>query len=295
MNVYLYQNNTEKILKNIYIGEYKSPEYIEYKINADGGGRLYIPLWWYSASGSGNCPYSWKVSVDGWAETTYSWTGAGWTYITLSWYTANTNHTIKIVPTTEDYWWARAYCWNGTSNYITEIVYDSSYMWYAVSATDTGDYFRAFIYSWCNQLTHPAEEYLPDTVTRVGNYFREYEYTSCTSLTYASEESLPNSITSIGSNFRLSQYHDCSSITEIKWWKDLSIWNSRYRYYQFYWSYSNKTVKVLSDVGYSAYDSTALNADSVTSVSVPNAYLTNFKNTYDYPWVSITDSKFIWY
>lgn len=289
----------EHEVQNIYIGEYSWAykwEYIEYKINADSGGRLYIPLGWFSTSGSQDCSYSWKVSVDGGTETTYSWTGASWTYITLSWYGANTNHIIKIVPTTEDYWWARAYCWNSSSNYITEIVYDSSYMWYAVSATDTWDNFRYYQYYWCTQLTKPAEEYLPDTVTTIGGSFRRWEYRNCTALTYASEESLPNSVTSIWGSFRYQQFNGCSALTEIKWWKDLSIGNStNSRRNQFYNCTSNKTVKVLSDVWYNSYSQSTLENDYVTSVSVPSAYLTNFKNSSNYPWVWIDDSKFIWY
>ena len=287
-------------VKNIYIGEYKPIykwEYIEYKMNADSRGRLYVPVWWYWTWWYANCSYSWNVSVDWGAGTTYSWTwSSGWS-ITLSWYTAGSSHIIKITPTTESYLWARAYWWQSTAwaTYLTEIVYDASYMWYAVSATDTGYGFRETIYTWCSNLTNSADEYLPDTVTTIGKDFRYLEYNSCSSLTYASEESLPDSVTSIWTWFRSNQYSVCPALTEIRWWKNLSIWNSYYRNQQFHKCTSNKTVKVISDVWYNSDDQNTLQNDYVTSVYVPSAYLTNFKNASNNPWVWITDSKFIWY
>ena len=286
-------------VKNIYIGEYVPPtEYIEYKMTADSSWNLYVPIAWESTGGTQDCPYSWKISVDWWAETTYSWTWSSQWKITLSWYTANSSHTIKIVPTTESYWWARAYCWWNVSwaNKLTEIIYDSSYMWYAVSATDTGNYFRYCTYYSCTNLTKPAEEYMPDTVTTIGNSFRRSEYSNCSSLTYAPEEVLPDTVTSIGTLFRDQEFIYCTALTEIKWWKDLSIGNnSYYRRYQFSNITSNKTVKVLWNVWYNSYNQDTLPNSYVTSVSVPSAYLTNFKNTSNYPRTWITDSKFIWY
>lgn len=287
-------------VQNIYIGDIRIYrwEYIEYKMNADSSWNLYVPLSWLNTSAQRSCSYSRKVSVDWWAETTYSWTWSYWSSIALSWYTSGTSHTIMITPTTEDYQWARAYAWQGTTwaTYITDILYDSSYMWYAVSSTDTWNYFRSVIYSGCTNLLKPVEEYLPDSVTTIWNSFRSSEYASCSSITYASEEVLPNSVTSIGTNFRKEQYRWCTALTEIRWWKDLSIGNStQYRIYQFANGTSNKTVKVLWNVWYNSYNQDTLENSYVTSVSVPSAYLTNFKNSSNYPWVWITDSKFIWY
>lgn len=287
-------------VKGIYIWEYETTtEYIKYKMNADSNWNLYVPIGWKDTSWSSNCTYNRIVSVDGLLGTAYSWTNTGgWRSITLSWYTAWTSHTIKIKPTTEDYQRARAYWWWDTAwrTYLTEILYDSSYMWYAVSATNTWNYFRYTLYVGCTNLINSAEEYLPDTVTTIGNNFRNNEYEWCTSLTYASEESLPSSVTSIGTYFRGFQYQGCTALTQIKWWKNLSIGNStQYRLQQFYGCTSNKTVKVLSDVWYASANSNTLLNSYVTSVSVPSAYLTNFKNTTNQPWYSITDSKFIWY
>ena len=273
-------------------------EYIEYKMNADSSWKLYAPIswiwhdWWNYSN-----PYSWKISVDWGTATTYSWTwSAGWT-IQLSWYTSWSNHTVKIVPTTESYWWALAFWFNQTSikGYLTEIVYDASYMWYAISATDTWDYVRYLQYRWCTLLTKPAEEYMPDTVTTIWKSFRGSQYSWCTGLIYSTEEALSDNVTTIWNSFRANQYNGCTSLTEIKWWKDLSIWNNYYRHYQYSGCTSNKTVKVLSDVGYNSSNQNTLQNDYVTSVSVPSAYLTNFKNSSNYPRTWITDSKFIWY
>lgn len=296
MNVYLYQNNTEKVLKNIYIGEYKNPERIEYKMNADSSWNLYVPTSWVWHNWSYSS-YSWKVSVDGWAETTYSWTGSNGWVITLSWYTSNTEYLIKITPVTEGYWWALAYWWAGNSKRfsLTEVVYDSSYMWYAVSATNTWDYFRYGQYRNCN-ITSAPYEYLPDTVTTIWAYYRCEQYRECSKLTSSPEESLPNSVTSIWNDFRQSQYYACNRIEEIKWWKDLSIWSTNYRNSQYYiqpntWA----TVRVLSDVWYAAGNVYALLNAYTASVYVPSAYLNNFKNSSKRPWSDIDDSKFIWY
>lgn len=317
-------------VKNIYIGDgriYKW-EYIEYRMTADSSGNLYAPLsWWNSSWWQRDCAYSWKISVDWWTETTYSWTWShGW-LITLSWYIADSSYTIKIRPTTESYQRARAYAWYATSKrtLLTEVIYDSSYMGYAVSATDTGNYFRGYQYDSCLKLTNVAKEYMPNTVTTIWNSFRTTQYNNCplitlpaeevlsdsvtsiwtnfrtgqyfecTNITNSPVEVLPNSVTSIWMNFRRTQYYKCTSLTEIKWWNDLSIWWNYYRFQQYYDCTSNKTVKVLSNVWYSSHNQDVLNNTYVTSVSVPSAYLTNFKNSSNYPWVWITDSKFIWY
>lgn len=275
----------------------KPKERIEYKMNADSSGNLYVPIAWVDDLWN-YASYSWDISVDWWTATTYSWTANASSSITLSWYTTGTSHIIMITPTTEDYQWARAYRWYMTSwaPYLTEVIYDGSYVWYWKSATSTGDYFRTAQYRGCTNLTVPANEYLPDTVTTIWGYFMNAQYNWCTALTYASEEILPSSVTSIGTVFRGLQYQNCSSLNEIKWWKDLSTIGSpsMYRYQQFYGCNTNKTVKVLSDV-WTSSSSDALENSYVASVYVPSAYLTNFKNTSNYPWVWITDSKFIWY
>ena len=349
-------------ISKIYVGtnQVRPPypvESIVYKMNADGSWNLYIPVSWYSTAWNQNVAYSWKVSVDWDAETTYSWTWYRGGYIAISWYAAWTNHTIMIKPTTEDYWWARAYAWYRVTaqTFVTEIVYDWSYMWFAVSATDTGNYFRWGEYYWCSALIEATEEYLPDTVTTIwerfrqaqysdctsllraaeekmsssattiwiyfrvgqystcssliyapkekltsgittiGAYFRQAQYSSCTSLTYAPEEDLPDTVTSMSTYFRQNQYNYCSALTEVRWWKDLSVWANYYRDNQFGNSTSNKTVKVLSNVWYASYSSSTLPNNRVTTVYVPSAYLSNFTWSSAAPRYYITDSKFVWY
>lgn len=305
----------------------ESPEYIKYKMNADSSWRLYVPVWWLTHSWWFWASYNWKVSVDDWVETTYSWTWSSWWSITLNWYTSGSSHTITITPVNIDYWWALAYWWQSTSwrTYLTEVIYDWSYMWYAESATSTGDYFRGNTYSQCENLTLAPQEVLPNTVTTIWErfrdnqynsctnltsipsevlpssvtsiwaYFRTYQYSYCSSILSAPEEALPSSVTSISVFFRNHQYFSCTSLNEIKWWKDLSIWSSKYRLNQFYGCNANKTVKVLSDVWYNSDDFNTLAASAVTQVSVPNAYLSNFKNSSNNPRVNIDDSKFVWY
>lgn len=257
----------------VYIGSeqirpsWPATESIVYKMNADSSGNLYVPVGWYAHSTSSYWSYDWNVSVDWGTATNYSWTwSSGWS-ITLSWYTAWSSHTITITPTTEAYWWALAYWWRNTAwaAYLTEVVYDWSYMGYWESATSTWYYFRYYQYRWCTSLTSAPEEVLPDTVTSIGGYFR------------------------------YGQYYWCTVLTEIKWWKDLSIGGSYYRYRQFYNCTASKTVKVLSDVWYASYNADTLQNSYVTTVSVPSAYLSNFTWSSKYPRRSITDSKFVWY
>lgn len=287
-------------LQNAYIWEYIPPvylwEYIEYKMNADSSWYLYVPKSWRWHSNQNGDPYSWKVTVDWTLINTYTWTSSNWWSITLSWYTAGSSHIIKIEPVTESYWRALAYWWTGSVAWktnITEVIYDCSYMWYAVSETNTWDYFRTNRYNGCTWLTSTCEEYLPDTVTTIWNYFRFNEYRGCTSLPYAKEECLPSSVTSIWTYFRNYQYYN-KTFTEIKWWKDLSptIGGSNYRANQFSWNIS--TIKVLSDLWPSTTTSWINN--NVTTVYVPSAYLSNFRDTTVYaPRKDIDDSKFVWY
>ena len=276
MSIFLWDSEPSKIfvwdteVSAVYVWDTKirpvNREYIIYKVTSDLRGNVWIPTGWLTHSGNYDAPYSWKISVDWWAETTYSWTWGQWDIIQLSWYTPNASHEIKIVPTVEDYWWALAFGWynNWYRDRITEIVYDGSYMWYAVSATDTGDFFRAYQYHYCYNLLNSPEENLPDTVTTIGNYFR------------------------------YQQFYYCQALDKIEWWKDLSIWGNYYRTAQYSGCTTLKTVKVLSDVWYSS-SSDALANNYISTVSVPSAYLSNFVNSNYYPRVWITDSKFVWY
>jgi len=189
-------------------------EYIEYRAIADNSGNLYVPTCWYSTGWARNCPYDWKVSIDWWTELPVSWTWGDNTYETFWWYSAWTSHTIKITPNIEDYWWAKAY-WRymNKRSSLREVIYDGSYMWYAVSATDTGNYFRYYQYYGCTNLTLAPNEVLPDTVTTIWTSFRESQYANCTSLSSAPNEVIPNSVTSIWSDFRYYQYLGCTGLT----------------------------------------------------------------------------------
>ena len=291
-------------IKAVYLWETKvrpswPSESIIYKMDADSSGNLYVPNLWYDQYGrTTSTAYNWKISVDGWTETTYS--GSTWTSdgITLSWYTASSNHTITIKPVSEDYWWARAFCWGSLKSAkrnITEIVYDWSYMWYAVSATAVWWYSRYYQYYWCSKLTNAAEEVMPDTVTTIWVYYRAYQYSYDTLITSSPEEALSNSVTSIWGYFRTEQFRWCSALNEVKWWKDLSVWNSYYRQTQYYWTASSKTVKVLSNVWYWSYNEATLPNNLIATVQVPSAYLNNFINASVNPRLNITDSKFVWY
>lgn len=270
-------------------------ECVIYKIKAVDGWRIYIGTHWTNYNGSINAPYSRYISIDGWPETLYTWTW--WSLIALTWYTNYQIYTVKIRPSVVDYWWARACWWRNSwvqDTVLMEIVYDGSYIWYAASATDTWNRFRAYQYIKCTYITTAPEEYLPDTVTRIWTYFRCKQYEQCSKLTASPVESLPNGVTSIWENFRESQYWYCSVLADINWWKDLSIGGSWYRTNQ-YSGDPIKTVKVIWDVWYAAYNYYALYSNLVTSIMVQSAYLNNFRNTPNLPRQSFNDSLFVWY
>ena len=155
--------------------------------------------------------------------------------------------------------------------------------------------FRDWEYQTCTWLLSTRNEVMPNTVTTILNNFRYQQFRWCTNITTVWEEALSSWITSIWSAFRSTQFYGCTAITSITWWRDSAVGGSNYRYQQFYSCNTNKTVKVLTDVWYSAQSNTLTNT-YVTEVQVPNAYLSNFTSTTSvYPRRSITDNKFVWY
>lgn len=295
----------QKEIKAVYLWETKvrptAPaieEKIVLKIRANNQWWVPIPVAWYTASSSYWAPYNWYYQVDDWAKYTASWTSrSGGYFWALTWATPWSDHIVTITPVTEGYWWARAFSFNSTwvESLLQEIIYDSSYMGYAVSETSTWNSFRDYQYFWCSSLTTPPEEYLPNTVTTIWNHYRRRQFMSCTSLTKSAVEELPSSVTTIWTNFRSQQYSTCSALSEIPWWVDLSVWWANYRYQQYYQSTASKTVKVLSNVWYASYDALTLQYWPVTQVQVPSAYLSNFKSSTINPRVNIPDDRYVWY
>lgn len=188
-------------------------EVIIYKMKAWASGNLYVPI--STRGGWTGSDYNWKISIDGWPETVYSGVSSTWSDITIgTWYTPDSVHTIMIRPVLETYGWAKAFsCYNvWIANLIIEVVQDLSYKWFAKSATETWNGFRAYQYTGCSLTTVPPEV-LPDGVTTIGQNFRENQYYGCSSLTTATNEVIPNSVTSIWSNFRWYQYMFCTDLT----------------------------------------------------------------------------------
>lgn len=308
-------------IKEVYIGSRKTrpttPVYplesIITRQKADSAWQMYIPYW----------DPNWKVSIDD--VVVQNW----WSSYAFWWYTADTEHIVKIEPTTLNYWRAKNYKWSQRTwpirNTVIEIIQDKSYVWFADSATNTWNNFRENEYRWCTNLINTAEEYIPDTVTTIWNYFRyyqhsgcrlitkapkevlpntvtsiwsyfrAYEYLSCNALTESAEEVLPNTITSIWNYFRNEQYSSCSALKNIVWWVDQSVWWPNYRYQQFSSTANWKTIKVLSDVWYNSSSSTWLTNANVSEIQVPTLYLSNFTSTNNYPRRNFNDDKFVWY
>lgn len=229
-----------KELEAAYIGDY---DCIEYKMNADSSGNLYVPVSWYNRSNSVsyiNCSYDWYIGVDWWTPTNYTWTGSKWWSITLSWYTAWSSHIIKITPKTMAYWWALAYWWYNTAgaSNVTEVYYDWGYKWYGYTATNTSICYKYRQFYWCTALTKAPDEMLPTTVTTIWSHYRDEQYRWCTALVNAPAEVLPNTVTSIWDYFRYNQYYWCTALqaaaTEVFVNSLTTIW-TYFRSWQYYW------------------------------------------------------------
>lgn len=203
---------------------YKQPktevERTTLRIKADASGNVYIPIGWISSDGVVGVPYKWKVSIDWGNESNYSWTGSSGGVIRV-WYWLKpwTIHTVTIKPQVEEYWWCKALSYlNVNSTYkesLINILSDKSYMWYAVSAEDTGNYFKYYQYQGCTNLLDTDDEVLPDTVHFIGNNYRAYEYSWCTSLKASAQEKIFKQVRKIWVNYRTWQYQDCTNLWSV--------------------------------------------------------------------------------
>lgn len=221
---YINGNSVEKVMLNGgQIRPWTTPppvpaeEYIEYQyrsFNSFGRQAVLIPCGWYDHNGQITYIHDWYISIDG-GEPFRNNSSTWW----FARYVDNSGlHTIKITPVVATYWWALAFWWSGvTGSYVNgleRVTYDDSYMWYAVSATDTWDYFRYQQYKGCSSLNRITAETLPNSVTTIWDYFRAQQFMN-TRLQYAyftTAEAMPDSVTSIWTHFREEQYR-WSSIT----------------------------------------------------------------------------------
>ena len=194
-------------------------EKIVLRIKADSNWDIYIPTWWYSDEWVANCPYSWEVSIDWWEARNYTWTWSSWWAILVGFgLKANSVHTIKISPVSDEYSRARAF-WYNNCQYapsLINIVYDKSYKWYAFNEISTWNYFRYSQYYWCVNLKSADEENLPWTVKIIWNYFRTSQYRWCTTLKANAEESIPDSVHVLWDYYRSWQYRWCTNIEVLK-------------------------------------------------------------------------------
>ena len=190
-------------------------ESIVVKVRAYNNWELYIPIsrpYWAPDSS-----YNWNVSIDGWTNVSYSGTTSYRWYITIgTWYAWNSEHIVVITPVTVSYWWAKAFNYYSVSinNSLREVIQDMSYIWYAESATNTWDWFRAYQYYYTPITTFP-DEVLPNTVTTIWDWFRagQYNLARWDQMTAYPAEVLPSSVTSIWDHFRDWQY--ATSHTQI--------------------------------------------------------------------------------
>jgi len=224
-------------------------EYIEVEIKATSSWEIRVPT---------NGVYNWNISIDWWTPVNYTRTTIWGNYLRITGYTADQIYNVVIRPWNYWYGWAKSFSYrtntsstNPAAQYLMNIVYDSSYVWYADSATDTWASFRVKQYYWCYNITTPAIEVIPNTVTTIGVSFRSWQYNWCTSLTTTAQEVMPPSVTTIPNSFRYQQYYWCTSLTsstqEVMPNSVTSIWNN-FREYQYWWctNITSTTPEVLS-------------------------------------------------
>lgn len=265
--------------RNILWRQVENKEYIEYRFMCTNG-HLYAPTFWLWATNN-YVWCNWNISVD-WLNVRHY--QLGWQYTRSDidlWdtYTTWQSYVIKIQPAgTLDYWWARAYWWDGSAYKanLLEIIYDDCDMWYLLSATDTWIRYRMNLYKWCTSLLKTAyhsipstvttiwdncfaEEYnwctyldsildevIPDWVLTIGNNFKKQQFINCTFLDKPQKENMPNTITSIWDGFMESMYQDCSKLDSVSkeafsTWL-MSLWNN-FRYQQYSWTNVKKAAQ----------------------------------------------------
>jgi len=283
-------------------------EYIELKIAVWDRYQYnwYIAIWiaWENAVRGGVwVAYDRYISIDWGTETRFTWVSrSSWGLLLAQW-TPWEIHTVRIRPATVDYWWARAFG-NGSGNcgkYIKEIIHDNTYMWFAVSATETWDYFRYAQYDGAEITSAPAEV-MPNTVTKIWNMFRADQYRGCVYLQDAPEEVMSYNLwynSDLGSNYRIYQYQNCSSLRTASllatykdnWYGGKSREASDARRYQFdgaWTAWSNMVIDIRGTVVLP--NSAGLSNSTIAQIKVSPNLITAYQQSS--VWSGITSSKF---
>ena len=214
---------SSKIKKN---GEWDGLEYefIEYIAIADSTGKIRIPVGWFSTAFTQDCAYDWIVSIS-WEEPEEISGTWGATYVSVgSGLTEWSEYRVIIKPETISWWWGRAFGFHTTwaQAYIKEIIHDS-YKCFASSRTNTGDYYKYWVFMGCTNLINSYEK-LPTSVTTVGSYYMKNCYAGCTSLENAFWEVMHKGCT-IGSDYRVTEYAGCTAM-EVHQWMAWYIWDT---------------------------------------------------------------------
>jgi hypothetical protein len=186
------------------------------------GTSFSIPCSRYTgSSASTGYSYSWTVYVDNVLYGAYSGTGsftsAG---ISLTGLTDGT-HTVRIRPTNDTYsaGWGNAFGFysgtsgaNATANKakLTAVLSDPDWA-YMLDATRYGDYFRAYQYYGCINLTQILDEEDWRTDAWAAHYYRYCQYYGCTNLANAAVET-SSTRSNVGTHFRACQYAYCPNL-----------------------------------------------------------------------------------
>lgn len=283
---------SSKIKKNPAWDNYEY-EFIEYVALADSNGTIRVPVAWISTTNGQNCAYDWYISIDG--ETAVQYTGT-WstTYLSIgSWLIEWSEHRVVIKPTTVSWWWWRAFWFFGSwaEWYIKELIHDS-YKCYAISRTNTGDYYKADTYTACTNLINSYEK-LPTSVTTIGNNYMANCYAWCTGLKTAFWEILHKRI-SIWSNYRSMEYTGCSAMEIHEWiaWYTGETYPTNYKYQYLSGSWNDLEVYITR---YEALASGLTNSLWLVDNKVDTVYC-YVDNLYWYInnslWSNISDIKF---
>lgn len=159
--------------------------------------------------------YNWRVFVDGKMYGVFSGTSSSTGEINL--YVGDTSEKIiTIIPADGKYsaGWGRAWSY-GTSRgsdsregyHLRKVINDPDWA-HVLSETETGDYFRAYQFRGCSNLTEPVPEAMPNTVKKIGDYAFYYQYRGCYNLQYPAVEYYSENVEGyVGTHFRAYQYY----------------------------------------------------------------------------------------
>lgn len=239
MNVYLYQNNTEKVLKNIYIWEYVKPDYLCFTANT-AGSTIKLNKEWNPTAVTLETSTDWeswstytfwntitlsniwdKIYFRNTSETdTWFSTGAGDYYQFVMTWSINWSWDINFLLNKNSTTTVSSYCYFRLFDYCTSLKTSPS-----LPATTLAYYCYWYMFEGSGITKTPA---LPATTLAEWCYYRMF--TGCTSLTECT--SIPATV--VADSCCWAMFTGCTNLTTIPALPATTLVNGCYSD-MFYW------------------------------------------------------------